>query len=129
MAEYQQGAGSPEQLPQGAATEVNDASVMGETVAPDQVDTGGLDVADMEPEYAAPPEDGDISAGGDPEEDDFLYEQPEGDLVDDARFSGHGPIPQDVMDRLSDLVEASRDPSAPPQLTLLVQLLQERLRA
>jgi len=130
-AEVRANEGSPEQLPRGAAKAANEQLEQARALAEGAPSLGAPAApAGEEPEFVAP-EDGEPDAGttGDKEEEDFLFEDAPPDERDDGRGPGYGPVPQDVMDLLPTLVEASRDPSAPPQLTLLVQLLADRLEA
>lgn len=112
---------SPEQLPQGGATEVN----------------AGLDIAEELSEgqdaleVPGPPEGVTLQeppdAGGPADEDEEILfgptSRPTEAVTVGMRPSRRLPPPDDIMEWLPDLVDASRHPSAPRQLRILVELI------
>jgi hypothetical protein len=124
-AQHQAKQGTPDQLPRGEARALNEAQAA--VPQKEGVDPGAVMPEEEMPEFMDSPEEGDDATTGDKEEDEFLFEDPNPQERDNGRGPGMGPIPKDVLDALPELVEASRDPSAPPQLTMLVQMLSDRL--
>ncbi len=119
----QQDAGTPEQLPQGAATDLN-AALPNKTVQPAGEQPGAVQpeampepaqARDYEPEYA-------------PESDDEQFITGPTMRADEPLTAGvtavpKSAVPASVLRHLPDLVEAAAAPGAPARLRFLVQFL------
>ena len=133
---YEQGAGSPEQLPQGAATEANEGT---EVVAPDPIDveTGVTDEAVPVEEPEASEEDvlgpEDLAEAGDydpegytpiDEDEEFLVSPTLRPWESQAAGSQYpAPLSQRTRANLPELQKAASQPGASPAIIALVNLL------
>jgi hypothetical protein len=120
-AEFQMGGGTPEQLPEGAAQTLNEATPKtGRRVTPE--------AAPLEetPPEAATPADYEPAYQPDNEEDDFLADStlyPDESVTTGATAPALRPLPPDVVDALPIFHEAAQRPDAPQALKVLSYLL------
>jgi len=121
QAEYRKGNELGKELPQGAATKLNEAvsgipESQGPTLRPGG-QRAGASTSDLSPEEKS------------------LYgptERPDEPITQGAAGAGgrkSNPVPPGVLKMLPSLVRAARSPDAPPQLIQLVRLLNAQLGA
>jgi len=123
------GTGKTTQLPQGAAQQLNEgiAAIPAppEAPAPQPV----VEAAPLEPvEYASAQTR--ARSGPVDEEEQILFaptERKTEPITAGISARGKGPLPPDLWNWLPALVDAAVDPTAPPQLKALVQLIADRV--
>lgn len=126
-AEFRRGAGEPDQLPHGAASQLNEAL----EALPEQADDAMPEQAEEAPPAAVvetrPPR---VRFRPQNDDEEFLFAAPEPDEVQLAGTAWvPGQPPERLRHLLPDLLEAAAEPTAPWQLRLLAQVLAERLGA
>jgi len=117
VAEVQQGAGTPEQLPQGAASAVNEATPSATEMTAEQVDVGDFpepaEAADYEPLFEPATDDEDFITGP--------SLRPDEDVT--AGASVPLRVPAHVRAQLPSLQAAADAPGASAELQALVSYL------
>jgi len=127
------GTGKATQLAQGAAKKLNEAiAAIPEPVAPPEPAQAAPEAApaELQPiEYA--PARGRARAGGPADEEEQILfaptERKTEPITAGISARGKGPLPADLWSWLPALIDAAVDPTAPPQLKALVQLIADRI--
>lgn len=120
--------GQGEQLPQGGASQVQEAQRLADELAR-QYDMQGPETAAVEPEMADPEENLDVRFDPSDEMDEVLYGPSQGLRLSPSAFSARTNRPNvtRLMRYLPQLQAQARDPSAPPYIKAMYRLLSDTL--